>query len=380
MRQKLSPNWNASTAPALFPSIRLRRTPYSRRNEEFGVKAYTVYNHMLIPRVFRSLKEDYDHLKSAVQVWDVSVQRQIEIVGLDAYRLLQFTTPRDLSQMADDQCFYIPVVNSNAKMLNDPVLIKRGDDRYWMSIADTDMLLYYQGLATGFQLNVNIFEADVYPLAVQGPLANELVRRVFGPEVVNLKFFRYKTVHFQGKEMVVTRSGASHQGGFEFYVEGKDACIPLWDALFEAGRDLDVFVGCPNDIERIEAGFLSYGSDITIENTPFEVGLGKFCQLETAVDCLAHSALIAHQHPQRQIRFFEIEGKPLPPADYLWPIESINGARAGFVSSASWSPDFDFNVGIGMVDRTFFNDKDAKFIVNTPLGKAAAVMREKAWI
>ncbi len=380
MKPKLSPNWNASTAPALFPSLRLRRTPFSMRNEEFGVKAYTVYNHMLIPRVFRSLKEDYEHLKSAVQVWDVSVQRQIEIVGADAFRLIQFTTPRDLSQMEDNQCFYIPVINANAKMLNDPVLIKRGHNRYWISIADTDMLLYYQGLATGFQLDVDIFEADVYPLAVQGPLANELVRRVFGSQVFSLKFFRCQTVTFQGKEMLIAKSGASHQGGFEFYVEGEEACIPLWDTLFEAGEDLDVLAGCPNDIERIEAGFLSYGSDITIENTPFEVGLGKFCDIETAKDCLAHSALVAHQYPLRQIRFFEIEGKPLPPADYRWPIESIGGAKVGYVSSASWSPDFAFNVGIGMVDKPFFNNKDAEFIIKTPLGKAGAYMREKAWI
>jgi len=379
MKKELNPNWDTSTHPALFPSIRVRRTPFSSRNEEFGVTAYTVYNHMLIPRVFRSLKEDYEHLKSAVQLWDVSCERQIELVGPDALRLLQLTTPRDMSRMADDQCFYIPVVDEKGRMLNDPVVIKRGHQRYWVSIADMDMLLYYRGLATGFQLEVDVFEADVYPLAVQGPRADELVSRVFGAELASVKFFRYRTVTFQGKEMVVAKSGASHQGGFEFYVEGEDACIPLWDTLFEAGQDLDVYAGCPSDIERIEAGFLSYGSDITLENTPFEVGLGNFCELETSKDCLAHSALVAQQNPTRQIRYFEIDGEPLPPADYRWPIESPDGTEAGFISSASWSPDFGFNVAIGMVTEPFLIN-GGEIFVQTPLGKAAARMREKAWI
>ena len=176
--------------PYLTPAIRLRRTPFSRRVEASGATAYTVYNHMLLASFFRSVEEDYAHLKRAVQVWDVSCERQVEIIGPDALRLVQLTTPRDLSRMADDQCYYIPMVDEEGHMLNDPILIKLADDRYWVSIADTDMLYYFKGLASGFGLNAKAFEPDVSPLAIQGPKADTLEARVFGQEIVDTKFFR----------------------------------------------------------------------------------------------------------------------------------------------------------------------------------------------
>ena len=182
----------------LTPSIRIRRTPFSSRVEQAGVKAYSVYNHMLLPQVFESIEEDYAHLKRAVQVWDVAAQRQVEVVGPDAFRLVQMTTPRDITSMADDQCFYVPMVDDRGRMLNDPVAIKRDRDRYWLSLADTDMLYYCKGLAAGFGLDVEVFEPDVSPLAVQGPKADQLIARVFGEEVVATRFFRYQTVSVPG--------------------------------------------------------------------------------------------------------------------------------------------------------------------------------------
>ncbi|MEE2611914.1 MAG: dimethylsulfoniopropionate demethylase, partial [Pseudomonadota bacterium] len=294
----------------LTPSIRIRRTPFSSRVEQAGVKAYSVYNHMLLPQVFESIEEDYAHLKRAVQVWDVAAQRQVEVVGPDAFRLVQMTTPRDITSMADDQCFYVPMVDDRGRMLNDPVAIKRDWDRYWLSLADTDMLYYCKGLAAGFGLDVEVFEPDVSPLAVQGPKADQLIARVFGEEVVATGFFRYQIVSVQGHEMVIARSGWSHQGGFEIYLDGSDYGKALWDLLFDAGRDLDVRAGCPNTIERIEAGLLSFGSDITIEHTPFEVGLGKYCDLDTATSCLGHKALLENQEPVMEQRNFTAEDFP----------------------------------------------------------------------
>ena len=206
--------------PYLTPSIRVRRTPFSRRVEEAGIQAYSVYNHMLIPQVFRSAEEDYAHLKQAVQVWDVSCERQVEIRGPDALELVQMTTPRNLSGMADDQCYYIPMVDAQGQILNDPVAIRLAEDRYWFSLADSDMLYYCKGLAMGRGLNVEVFEPDVSPLAVQGPKADELIGRVFGAEIVATRFFRHKTIQVQGKDMVIARSGWSHQGGFEIYLDG----------------------------------------------------------------------------------------------------------------------------------------------------------------
>jgi dimethylsulfoniopropionate demethylase len=236
----------------ISPSRRLRRTPFSDGVEAAGVKAYTVYNHMLLPTVFRSVEEDYHHLKNAVQVWDVACERQVEVRGPDATRLVQMLTPRDLRGMLPGQCYYVPMVDETGGMLNDPVAVKLSEDRWWISIADSDLLLWVKAMANGYRLDVLIDEPDVSPLAVQGPLADDLMARSSAKRarhpLLPLRAFR-----FQGRDLVVARSGYSKQGGFEIYVEGADIGMPLWNALMEAGRDLDVRAGCPN-ADRADRG------------------------------------------------------------------------------------------------------------------------------
>lgn len=365
--------------PYLTGSHRLRRTPFSRKVEAAGVQGYTTYNHMLLPTFFRSPQEDYAHLKSAVQVWDVSVERQVEVKGPDARKLVQMTTPRDLSRMQDDQCYYIPMVDARGRMLNDPVLNKLADDRYWVSLADSDMLYYYMGLASGFGLDVEVFEPDVSPLAIQGPMADELIERVFGREIVETRFFRHKPVMVEGKEMIIARSGWSLQGGFELYLDGSEHGEAIWDKLFEAGKDLDVRAGCPNSIERIEGGLLSYGNDMTLDHTPFEAGLGKYCNIDVDTGCLGLEALRQAREPKRQIRPVEIEGDPVPGCTALWPLKAPDGSPAGQVSSAAWSPDFSTNVAIAMVASDHW-DEGTELIVETPDDERGVRVRSKFWI
>jgi len=343
-------------APVLSISRRIRSTPWTKRNTEHGVKGYTVYNHMLLPTVFKSVVEDYHHLKKHVQVWDVACERQVEIKGPDAAKLVQMLTPRNLAKMRDDQCYYIPVVDENGGMINDPVAVKHGDDHWWISVADSDLIYWVKGLVTGRGLNVDIFEPDVYPLAIQGPKSGDLLARIFGDEIRDLKFFRHRKIIFNGREHTVARSGYSVQGGFEIYVNGTEQGVPLWDALFEAGKELNVRAGCPNAIERIEGGLLSYGNDMTIENTPYEAGLGKFCKGAAAAGCIGAEALQIERKngPKRQIRGIAISGNPVPSCSDVWPVMH-NGKRVGQVTSAAWSPDFNTNVAIGMIDSDYWN-------------------------
>lgn len=360
-------------------SRRLRRTPFSEGVEAAGVKAYTVYNHMLLPTVFRSVVEDYHHLKSAVQIWDVSVERQVELRGPDAGRLMQMLTPRDLRGMNAGQCFYVPIVDETGGMLNDPVAVKLAEDRWWISIADSDLLFWVKGIAYGYRLDVMVDEPDISPLAVQGPKADELMARVFGDGVRNIKFFRYGWFDFQGRSLVVARSGYSKQGGFEIYVEGSDIGMPLWNALMEAGKDLDVHAGCPNAIERVEGGLLSYGNDMNDDNTPHECGLGKFCNTSTAIGCVGRDALlrVAKEGPVKQLRPIEIHGDAVPPCDRLWPL--MDGDRqVGTVSSAAYSPDFATNVAIGMVRMTHW-DAGSELDVVTPNGVQPVTVWETFW-
>jgi dimethylsulfoniopropionate demethylase len=365
---------------ALSPSRRLRRTPFSDGVEAAGVKAYTIYNHMLLPTVFRSVQEDYHHLKSAVQIWDVSCERQVELRGPDAAKLMQMLTPRDLRGMSVGQCFYVPIVDETGGMLNDPVAVKVAEDRWWISIADSDLLYWVKGIANGWRLDVLVDEPDISPLGIQGPKAEELMARVFGDKVKDIRFFRFGWFEFQGRDLLIARSGYSKQGGFEIYVEGSDIGMPLWNALMEAGKDLDVHAGCPNLIERIEGGLLSYGNDMTDDNTPHECGLGRFCDTQTAIGCIGRDALlrVAKEGPIQMISAVAIDGPAVPACDQWWPVMA-NGKRVGRISSAAWSPDYDTNVAIGMVRMTHW-DAGTVIQVETPDGMRDATVKNKFWI
>ena len=365
--------------PTLSLSRRTRRTPFSGRLNEWNVASYTVYNRTLLPTVFESIEVDYRHLKDHVQVWDVSCERLVEIYGSDASRLIQMLTPRDLSDMPIGKCLYTPMVDEMGGMLNDPVSLRLADNRYWISLADSDLLLWFKGLAYGLGLNVDVYEPDVSTLAVQGPKAENLVCKMFGVEVKSLPFFHFFTLPFREQNLLIARSGYSKQGGFEIYIEGAHVGESLWDELFELGKDLNVRAGAPNLIERIEAGLLSYGNDMTQVNNPYECGLGKYCQAEK-VECIGRDALlkIAEEGPARQIRSLAIDGGPLTDCTDTWPVVA-NGEEVGHVTSSAWSPDFETNVAIGMIRMNYWDD-GSQVQVEAPGSLRTATVKESSFI
>ncbi len=360
-------------------SRRVRRTPFSDGVEAAGVKGYTVYNHMLLPTMFESIEDDYHHLKNHVQVWDVSCERQVQVKGPDARRLIQFLTPRDLSGLREDRGMYIPVTDQGGGMLNDPVMLDAGPDTYWISIADSDFLLFVLAVAGTGGFDVEVIEPDVSPLAVQGPQADELMGRVFGGAVKGLRFFGCGRFEFEGFEYLISRSGYSKQGGFEIYVEGSERGMPLWNALFKAGEDLNVRAGGPNLIERIEGGLLSYGNDMTRENSPLECGLGRYVSDNQLDTCFGGRAMREEREAgsKQMIRPIAIDGD-LPPCDRLWHV-CAGGARVGQVTSAARSPDFGTNVAIGMLANTHW-DAGTKIEVETQDGMHAAEVQAQFWI
>ena len=356
------------TSPIIAPSRRLRRTPFSPRVEAAGVKGFTVYNHMLLPTAFVSVEDDYRHLKDHVQVWDVSCERQVEIKGPDAARLVQLMTPRDLGKARVGRCFYVPLVDETGGMINDPVALKLAEDRFWLSIADSDVVLWGKGLAAGMGLDVSVEEPDVSPLGVQGPKADDLVAGVFGEAVRDIRFFGFATLDFRGHPLIVARSGWSKQGGFEIYLDDFSLGLDLWDALMEAGKELNARAGCPNLIERIEGGLLSYGNDMTYENNPFECGLDKFCNLDAPTEFLGRDALqtVHDKGPDRLIKGIRMDGEPVPACVETWPVTAA-GANAGILTSAAYSPDLGTNVAFAMLERGHW-DVGHQVEVETPAG------------
>jgi len=343
-------------AEGLNMSRRIRRTPYFDRVTAAGVSGFSVVNHMLLPKAFvRSVEADYWHLREHVQIWDVSCQRQVEITGPDATKLVQWMTPRNIGNAKVGDCLYLPLIDETAGLINDPVLLKLADDRFWLSIADSDVLLYAKGIALGARLNVKVFEPDVSPLAVQGPKAETLLAGLFGDHICKIGYFKFGWIEFAGTRQLIARSGYSKQGGFEIYLKGAHHGPAFWDLIWEAGQDHDIAPGCPNLIERIEGGLLSYGNEMTRENNPIEIGLGKFCTFDGSLDYLGRSALerIASEGVRREIRGVLFDGEPCPVCAEPWPV-IVGGDQVGQITSAIWSPRLARNIGLSMVDRGYW--------------------------
>jgi len=342
-----------------------------------GVKAFTIYNHMLLPAEFESLEADYWHLLEHVQVWDVGAERQVSIKGPDATRLVQWMTPRAVAGIATDQCAYLPLADERGKLINDPVGIRLADDHWWLSVADSDVILWAKGLARGANLNVVVDEPDVWPLAVQGPKAEELMARIFGDQVKAIRFFRYERLAYRGHEFIVARSGWSKQGGFEIYVDNVAKGQQLYDELFKEGEDLNVRPGCPNLIERIESGLLSHGNDMDSRHSVLEAGLGGFISLDQDLDSLSHEALRAEQASGVERR---VVGLVLPSSDEPTPlaempfvglgtdvdgfsvVEAIPSASetGHFVGSQVWSPRYKTQLATAMLEEPLASESSTE--------------------
>ncbi|MDA8008622.1 MAG: dimethylsulfoniopropionate demethylase [Alphaproteobacteria bacterium] len=338
-------------------SRRLRRTPFTARAEACGVHGFSVVNHMLLPKAYQNtVEEDYWHLREHAQIWDVACQRQVELRGADAARLAQWMTPRNLARAKTGDCLYAPLVDHDGGIINDPVLLKLADDHFRFSIADSDVLLWACGLAAGAGMQVDIYEPDVSPLAVQGPRAEEVIAALFGDAVRELRFFKFARFSFMGAMHIVARSGYSRQGGFEIYLEGEHRGSALWDALSEAGRAFQLRPGCPNLIERIESGLLSYGNEMTRANNPLECGLDTFCDLDGELshrECLGLEALRAIRAAgvSRKIRGLRFDAPPCPPCAEPWRVTLKNSdALIGQVTSAAYSPRLRANVALAMME------------------------------
>ena len=352
--------------PELLISSRTRSTPFSSRVEACGVKAYSVYNHMLLPLIFHSLEEDYWHLCEYVQVWDVSCQRQVEITGPDTQKLVQLMTPRDLSQAELGQCFYAPLCDETGGMINDPILIKHSNNHWWLSIADSDVMLWAKGLATGFGLDALVTEPDIWPLAVQGPKAEELLSRVFGKEISRILFFRSRTFNYQGTKMLVARSGWSKQGGFEIYVNDEELGGQLWDELFAKGEDLNVGPGCPNLIERIESGLLSFGGDMGYDTTPFECGLDQYVSLDADIESLSLEELRTRKSKTKLIGIV-IDRK----VNLIDKRVFIGSNVVGKITSDTWSPRYSAFLAFARCELKHLEDAQ-KLHVKTTSGEVSA--------
>ena len=329
---------------------RLKRTPFFEATQRHGAKGYTVYNHMLFPINFDDLEAEYWHLLNEVTIWDVGVERQLEITGPDAFTFANLLTPRDLTECKIGQGKYVVITAPDGGIINDPVLLRLGENHFWLALADSDVLLWALGVAHGSGMQVRLAELDVAPIQIQGPKSKGVVRALFGEPVLALKYYHFLETSLDGIPVIVTRTGWTGEVGYEIYLRDNSRGTELWEQVMEAGRLFNIAPTGPSDIRRVEAGILNYGADMTLENNPYEVGLDWMVDLDQEADFIGKAALkrIRDEGVRRRLVGVEIAGDRIEFNMTKWPVSTEKGI-IGHITSAIYSPRLKKNIGYAML-------------------------------
>ena len=356
----------------------IRKSPFFDSTVRWGATAFSVYNHMYIPRDFGDPEQNFWNLINDAILCDVSVERQVEITGPDATQFIQLLTPRDLSKLAVGQCKYIIITNAAGGVINDPVLLRLGEDHYWISLADSDVMLWAQGVAVNSGLDVHICEPDASPLQLQGPQSGNIMEKLFGKSISDLRYYWHRELSLDGIPLIVSRTGWSSELGYEIFLRDGSQGDALWEKIMEAGKAYGLKPGHTSSIRRIEGGMLSYHADMDIETNPFELGLDRLIHLEGELDFIGKKALLKIKNNKltRKQVGLQIDGKPLlGPNTRFWPIE-CEGASIGKVTSAVYSPRLRKNIALAMV-LIDYASLGRQFNINTPEGVLKATVVEK---
>jgi aminomethyltransferase len=331
-----------------------RKSPFFEATKRAGCKSWGLYNHMLLPTLYDDPVTEYWALVNDVTMWDVSVERIVEITGPAAFELANRITCRDLTTCAVGQCKYVLLTSAQGGIVNDPVLLRLGEDHFWLALADSDALLYAAGVAAGLGMNVSVREADVAPMQIQGPKSKEVVRALFGEDVMNLRYYWLAETDVDGIPVVVSRTGWTGEVGYEIFLRDGSRGDDLWNRVREAGEAHGIRAIAPSEARRIEAGIFNYGSDMRIEDTPFHItGLERLVELDQEADFVGKQALVRVRNEgiDRKLVGVGIGGPPLSEegavADFR-PVTS-GGATVGRVTGAAWSPRLERNVGFAWV-------------------------------
>jgi len=329
----------------------IRKSPYFDSTVKWGATGFSVYNHMYIPRDFGSPEQNFWNLIENAILCDVAVERQVEITGPDAYKFIQLLTPRDLTKLSIGQCKYVLIVNNEGGILNDPILLRLGENHFWLSLADSDILLWAQGVALNSGLNVKIIEPDVSPLQLKGPTSGEIMIKLFGDSIKDLKYYWLREYTLDGIPLIVSRTGWSSELGYEIYLRDGSKGNELYEKIMVAGKDHGLQPGHTSSIRRIEGGMLSYHADANINTNPYELGLDRLVNLDSKVNFIGKEALkkIQQEGIKRIQVGLELEGEPLKgPNTTFWSIQKEDGV-IGKVTSAIYSPRLKKNIALAMI-------------------------------
>ena len=363
---------------------RNRRTPYYEATQRYGPKGFTVYNHMYFPIRFDTFENEFDTLLNAVTLWDVAVERCLEISGPDGLTFAQLLTPRDLSACAVGQAKYVLIVDSDGGIINDPVLTRMDENTFWFALASSDALLFARGLKNAYpDLDVTIREADVAPLQVQGPRSKDLMVKLLGEGILDLKYYYWRHAEIAGVPVVVTRTGWTSEVGYEVYTTDTSRGNGVYEAIMSAGEEFGIKPTGPSDIRRIEGGIFNWGADMTYEHNPIEMGLDRLVDWDTVSDdaniSMAALRRIRDAGVGRRIVGVRMDGDPFPALNNVkWPV-SQGGEAVGQVTSAIYSPRLEQNIGFAWLPMALAN-LDTELDVDSEWGRRRATVVEMPFV
>ena len=358
-----------------------RRSPFFEGARRAGCQGFAIANHMYQPNAYDDPVTEYWHLINGVTLWDVGTERQVEISGPDAASFVDPLTPRDVTKVAPGKCRYIIVTSEQGGIVNDPVMLRLAEDRYWLSTSDSDLLLWAKGIAVHAGMDVRIDEPDVSPVQIQGPKSKAVIEALFGEAVAGLAYYTLAETVLDDIPVVVTRTGWSGEFGYEVFLRDSQYGDALWDRILEAGEPHGIAVTGPSDIRRVEAGILGYRSDIDLDINPFEAGMERLLDLDSDRSFIGKAALLKIRETgvSRRIVGVELAGEPLDQGIFTerWP--ATKGGRIGEILIALYSPRLDKNIGYAMVAIEHASP-GATMTVETPDGDRAARVVEMPFV
>ena len=347
---------------------RIRKSPFFNATIASGANEFHPYNGMWMPVGYDTPVNEYWNTIERAGLWDVAVQRVVEFSGPDALAFMELLTPRHVAKVNVGQCRYIFLCNQDGGLLNDPVMLRVAEDKFWICCADGDVYMWAKGIAVYAGMDVRIETPHVYPMQIQGPNSPHVIEALFGEDALDLKYYHWKWVEMDGRKFVLSRTGFSSELGFELFMIGQDGGDAIWTKILEVGKPFGLSPGSPNRIRRIEGGVLDYGSDMTTSENPFEVGLGGRIAFDKG-DFIGKDALmkIKDEGAKRQIRGAFVDGPAFTKNnEHRWTVR-LGDKKVGEMTSAVHSPRLEKNIGFILLDAPYAETQE-KLIVETAEG------------
>ena len=372
---------SGSTPVELLISTRVRKSPYWHLSINEGCWRATVYNRIYHPRGYVKPEDggamvEYDALVNHVTMWNVAVERQIQVKGPDAESFVDYVITRDATRIKDMHAKYVILCNEAGGVLNDPVLLRLNRNEFWFSLADSDLMLWLQGVNVGKKFDVEINEIDVAPVQIQGPKSEALMVDLLGKGISDVPVYGLMDGEIDGCKVIISQSGFSGEKGYEIYlIDATLHAEKLWNAVKAAGKSHNLMVIAPAHHRRIAAGILSWGQDADFETSPFQCNLGYQVPRKKSSDYIGKEELNKQRkmiesgnYPFKLILVgIVLGGKNIEEyAPDFWTISlSKNSDPVGYVTSPWYSPELETNIAMGYVPVE--NSKiGTKLFINLP--------------